>query len=252
MTAGRRFAILCAALAMTTGLMAGCGADGESTATTTTAAPKAAPATTEAPESDDAAEEAEGLGAFDDDCYIDEDGHGPDCDEVEVDDDCFIDADGHGPDCDQETVGQPVDDCYIDEDGHGPDCDQETVNVPAGDCYIDEDGHGPDCDQEGLGGPEDLRYLSGWDVDGSELDVGTVFTLTCEPNGKPGEVWGTDPYSDESSLCTAAVHAGRITVKKGGTVGGQRIDSRRTMPGGKANGINSKPADNWRGAIEFF
>ena len=226
----RRFAALSIAVVVMAGLMSGCGTEGGSgsaDSTTTTTKLSIASTTTEVAES--AADEDEGVGALDDDCFIDDEGHGPDCDPVPVDDDCFIDA-----------------------DGHGPDCDQETVAVPVGDCYIDDEGHGPDCDQEGLGGSDDLRYLTGWDADGSGLDVGTVFTLTCEPNGTPGEVWGTDPYSDDSSLCTAAVHAGKITVKKGGTVGGQRIDSRRTLPGGRANGITSKPADNWRGAIEFY
>lgn len=239
MQRARRFATMSFAVAMVAALLSGCGAEGGSAtaATTTTADRAVASTTTEATATTEDATEGPDAG----------DGSGA------VDDDCFIDADGHGPDCDGgEAASVPGDDCYIDADGHGPDCDQETVGMPGDDCYIDTDGHGPDCGEEGLGGPDDLRYLSGWDTDGSGLDVGSTFTLTCEPNGTPGEVWGTGPYADDSSLCTAAVHAGRITVKGGGTVGGQRIESRRTLPGGTANGIDGQPADNWRGAIEFF
>ena len=233
MQSGKRFATLSVLVVLITGLLAGCGAEGGGDATTSTSAARtteAAASTTVVadPVADDAAGVETSPRPSEDDCFVDEEGHGPDCDETDIDD-CFVDVEGHGPDCDQGSVGAPVEDCFVDADGHGP-----------------------DCGEEGLGGPDDLRYLTGWDADGTDLDVGTVFTLTCEPNGTPGDVWGTDPYSDDSSLCTAAVHAGKITVQKGGTVGGQRIDSRRTLPGGRANGIVSQPADNWRGAVEFF
>lgn len=255
MQSGKRFTTLIFVGVLTAGLMSGCGAEGGSNAdspTTTgaTEAPSTTTVTTE-PVADEGAEAGVTSSSSGADCFVDEDGHGPDCDEPAIDD-CFVDAEGHGPDCDEESVGAPVDDCYIDAEGHGPDCDQGSVVAPVDDCFVDADGHGPDCGEEGLGGPDDLRYLTGWDADGTDLDVGTVFTLTCEPNGTPGGVWGTDPYSDDSSLCTAAAHAGKITVKNGGVVGGQRIDSRRTLPGGRSNGIDSQPADNWRGAIEFF
>lgn len=228
----RRLATSSFAVVMVAGLLSGCGAEGGSAtaASTTTAVDVEVTSTTtettlaEDPDADEAPGDEE------DDCFVDAEGHGPDCEPVQVDDDCFIDADGHGPDCDGD----------------------DAAATPGDDCFIDEDGHGPDCGEEGLGGPEDLRYLSGWETDGSGLDVGSTFTLTCEPDGTPGEVWGTGPYADDSSLCTAAVHAGRITVQQGGTVGGQRIESRRTLPGGTANGIDGHPADNWRGAIEFF
>ena len=50
--------------------------------------------------------------------------------------------------------------------------------------------------------------------------VGDRFTYDCPPNPekKQGRVWGTDLYTDDSSICTAAVHAGLITFGKGGKV----------------------------------
>lgn len=45
---------------------------------------------------------------------------------------------------------------------------------------------------------------------GTAGDVGTQMTFYCPPNGSPSTVWGTDIYSDDSSVCTAAVHAGVI------------------------------------------
>lgn len=48
--------------------------------------------------------------------------------------------------------------------------------------------------------------------------VGTTLTLRCPPNGTAGTVWGTDLYSDDSSICTAALHAGRVTLQGGGVI----------------------------------
>src|SRR5215471_9840926 len=43
-------------------------------------------------------------------------------------------------------------------------------------------------------------------------------TLACPPGGTFHSVWGSDIYTADSSICTAAVHAGLITYEKGGTV----------------------------------
>ena len=48
--------------------------------------------------------------------------------------------------------------------------------------------------------------------------AGATLTFSCPPNGAPGTVWGTDTYSDDSSICTAAAHSGRITRAAGGLV----------------------------------
>ena len=62
-------------------------------------------------------------------------------------------------------------------------------------------------------------------------------TVTCPPGGTPGPVYGSGPYGAGSSLCTAAVHAGRITSAEGGTVGGQVVDPDGALTGSTANGV---------------
>lgn len=48
---------------------------------------------------------------------------------------------------------------------------------------------------------------------------GSSFEQQCPPNGAlSASVWGTTIYTDDSSICTAAVHAGVITRERGGTV----------------------------------
>ncbi len=58
----------------------------------------------------------------------------------------------------------------------------------------------------------------GWTVTASELahNSGSRYSLWCPPNGRAGPVWGSAPYSTDSSICTAAVHAGTLTFKTGG------------------------------------
>lgn len=47
---------------------------------------------------------------------------------------------------------------------------------------------------------------------------GTRVTVVCTPNGTLWPAWGTRFYTDDSSLCSAAVHDGRITRAAGGPV----------------------------------
>ena len=47
--------------------------------------------------------------------------------------------------------------------------------------------------------------------------AGSPLTLVCPP-GDVKRVWGTDVYTEDSSICTAAAHAGLITPGAGGAV----------------------------------
>ena len=57
-----------------------------------------------------------------------------------------------------------------------------------------------------------------WTETASSLieNIDQDFTYTCPKNGTVGNVWGTDFYMSNSSICSAAVHAGAITAKDGG------------------------------------
>jgi len=49
-------------------------------------------------------------------------------------------------------------------------------------------------------------------------NLGQTFSFICPANGSIANVWGTDIYTADSSICTAAVHAGLITTRNGGRV----------------------------------
>jgi hypothetical protein len=80
---------------------------------------------------------------------------------------------------------------------------------------------------------------------------GSEFTVECEPDGVAGSVWGTGTYTDDSSVCTAAVHAGLITLADGGEVTFRLIPGEESYAGSSANGIDSSDYGSWGASFEL-
>jgi hypothetical protein len=70
-------------------------------------------------------------------------------------------------------------------------------------------------------------------------------TLHCSEGGRPSTVWGTDIYTDDSSICTAAVHAGVITFDRGGTIVLEMRPGRNRYVGSRRNGVSSEGWQEW-------
>ena len=83
-----------------------------------------------------------------------------------------------------------------------------------------------------------------WNSPGSFFaeTVGTKSTLRCPPGGQAAAVWGTDVYTLDSSPCTAAVHAGRLSFERGGAITIEVRDGQASYPASERNGV---------GAMEF-
>jgi hypothetical protein len=69
--------------------------------------------------------------------------------------------------------------------------------------------------------------------------------------GAPGSVWGTDVYTDDSNVCTAAVHAGLITVQGGRTVTIEIRPGLTSYAASTRNGIASGSWGTWSGSYVF-
>ena len=80
---------------------------------------------------------------------------------------------------------------------------------------------------------------------------GQRFTYTCSPNGAPATVWGTNVYTDDSSICTAAVSAGLITFQAGGSVTIEIRQGQSSYTGSTRNGVTSKGYGSWNGSFVF-
>jgi hypothetical protein len=81
---------------------------------------------------------------------------------------------------------------------------------------------------------------------------GTRLTLVCPSGGVLSDrIWGTDLYTDDSSVCTAAVHAGRITTARGGTVTIEIRPGAAAYKGSTRNGATSNDYGQWSGSFSF-
>jgi hypothetical protein len=91
---------------------------------------------------------------------------------------------------------------------------------------------------------------TGWNLNAGPFRpyVGERFAYDCPAGGTAGTVWGTDLYTDDSSVCTAAVHAGVITVAAGGTVTIEMRPGASSYRGTTRNGITTREYGTWPGS----
>lgn len=78
---------------------------------------------------------------------------------------------------------------------------------------------------------------------------GSLFTFICPAHGSPGSLWGTGTYTNDSSLCTAAVHSGKITLKRGGQVRVRIAAGLSSYTGSRRNGVTSNSYGPWSGSF---
>lgn len=73
--------------------------------------------------------------------------------------------------------------------------------------------------------------------------------VRCPPSGRAQSVWGTDIYTNDSSICTAAVHAGVITMDVGGPVRVTAVAGLGRYPGSRRNGVMTRSYGSWGGSF---
>jgi WD40 repeat protein/serine/threonine protein kinase/tetratricopeptide (TPR) repeat protein len=79
------------------------------------------------------------------------------------------------------------------------------------------------------------------------IEVGKVFYF--EVTGQTqGNLWGTDVYTHDSHLSTAAVHAGALRDGQKGVVKVTMLAGRPSYVGSNRNGLSSSPYGAWRGS----
>jgi hypothetical protein len=80
--------------------------------------------------------------------------------------------------------------------------------------------------------------------------VGAQYQFNCPRNGKPTRtVWGTNIYTDDSSVCLAAVHAGLITTQSGGKVTIEMRDGQASYRGSTRNKVKTNSYAAWGGSF---
>ena len=94
---------------------------------------------------------------------------------------------------------------------------------------------------------------TGWGADPRAYrgQNGTLLSFVCPAGGSPSTVWGSTVYTDDSSVCTAAVHVGLISLAGGGTVTIQLQAGRSSYTGSVSNGITTHSYGSWGGSFVF-
>jgi hypothetical protein len=93
----------------------------------------------------------------------------------------------------------------------------------------------------------------GTQVDSLHGRNGQRFALVCPANGTlSSRVWGTDLYTNDSSVCTAAVHAGLIKRETGGVVTIEVRPGTNSYQGSTRNGVSSRSYGSWNGSFVFI
>jgi len=78
---------------------------------------------------------------------------------------------------------------------------------------------------------------------------GQRFEYDCPAGGMLRFVWGTDVYTDDSSVCTAGVHVGVITLEEGGTVTIEIRPGQEAYEATERNGVTTLDYGPWGGSF---
>jgi hypothetical protein len=86
-----------------------------------------------------------------------------------------------------------------------------------------------------------------WSTPGRQFrsSAGEPITLVCPARGQFAPVWGSMIYTDDSSICTAAVHAGAIRAETGGPVMFRILPGRENYSAARRNGVTSERWGEW-------
>src|SRR5204863_8168092 len=92
-----------------------------------------------------------------------------------------------------------------------------------------------------------------WETTATSLNQaeGQTMRLDCSPNGTLHSVWGSDIYTSDSSICSAAVHSGLITLQQGGTVTIELRPGRKVYGASERNGVTSSEYGRWDQSFVF-
>ncbi len=100
---------------------------------------------------------------------------------------------------------------------------------------------------------QDEANRPAWQLTASDHrgEVDIQYEYECPGPGFLHSVWGTDIYTDDSSVCTAAVHAGVITLADGGTVTIEMRAGEISYAASDANGVTSGEWAQWHSSFVF-
>ncbi|CAK8681740.1 unnamed protein product [Clavelina lepadiformis] len=102
----------------------------------------------------------------------------------------------------------------------------------------------------GVDDPPVSCFITGLDT---RFTVQASLNLTCPPGCVSFEegVWGSGVYTEDTAICRAAIHDGRLTNEEGGIVTFYRQLGQSSYIGLEKNSIKSSPYGYWRRSFSF-
>jgi hypothetical protein len=93
---------------------------------------------------------------------------------------------------------------------------------------------------------EDITPIA-WETTASGFkgEQGQTYKFRCPEKGTVYSIYGSDVYTDYSSICIAAVHAGLFTLEQGGVITIEYRPGRSTYGSTVRNGIKSNTAGDY-------
>jgi hypothetical protein len=85
-----------------------------------------------------------------------------------------------------------------------------------------------------------------------ESRIGETFSFSVTGSAAGGSIWGTDIYTTDSRLATAAVHAGVLKEGETGVVKVKISAGQASYTGSTKNGVASSPYANYGGSYEIL
>lgn len=101
------------------------------------------------------------------------------------------------------------------------------------------------------GSVELMRVFQCYDTDFGLFEESDSVSGICPAGCDPTIIWGTDVYTNDSGLCTAAAHAGVITLAEGGPITIIREPGRDEYSASTRNGISSESWGSWGGSFRI-
>jgi hypothetical protein len=90
------------------------------------------------------------------------------------------------------------------------------------------------------------------DAELREVAVGASVWVACPPGcGTGTAAWGTDVYTDDSSVCTAAGHAGVVDLPRGGAANLTVLAGERSYVGTSRHGVTTRSWGSWGRSFGF-
>jgi len=103
-------------------------------------------------------------------------------------------------------------------------------------------------------GPAAIELAANWSTNATPYRGKNMrITYTCPANGIPNAntAFGTDYYTDDSSVCTAAVHMGLISFASGGRVTIEIRNGAQSYTASSRYGVTSRSYGSWPGSFIF-